>query len=117
MPHLTTHNLFDHKALAQTLRGPVVKTATATLTLQEVRRGLILGNHASTQVDLTLPAAAEPLRDVEVAVACLGAASTTVTDPTSSFAITLTTRDRAVLQVITDGTTYEWSFTHHSAPA
>lgn len=59
-------------------RRKTAKTATATLTNDEVENGLVVATHASVQIDLTLPAAADGNADYNCLIADGGAAAVTV---------------------------------------
>ena len=84
---------------------PLIKTATATLTIKELLDyKMIRGAHASTPIVLTLPAPSSVPSGTEVRVINGGAQAVTVIDPigyggnTSTKTITLARGDMAILR-------------------
>jgi hypothetical protein len=56
----------------------VAKTATATLTADEINHSLVTATHASVAIALTVPAASDRYKGYHFYIACGGAAATTV---------------------------------------
>ena len=101
-------------------RRYVEKTASATLTADELEFGFIAGNHASNTVALTLPAADASMKGYDSLIVCKGAANTTVTvsggfggGGAGQDTVTLAQGEKC--QVFCDGE--KWYVLHHTAPA
>ena len=75
---MSTHNLHDELMRALAVDA-LTKAATATLTIEELLENLrINAEHASTQINLTLPAACEALKGAFNIITCSDAAVVTV---------------------------------------
>jgi len=66
------------KELGQAMNTPTVKTATATLTRDDMASGIVIAAHPSSAIALTLPPPAQCINDAPCLIADGGAAAVTV---------------------------------------